>query len=492
MHRSMHRSNAHLLLVNPWVYDFAAYDYWLQPLGLISIAGLLRQNGFHLSFVDCLDRSHPEMHIRHQGKMLKGNQAYGHGQFFKKEIKKPGQLISVPRRYSRYGIHPDILQKELKKVTPSPEAILMSTTMTYWYPGTSDTLLMLREIFPNTPVIIGGNYVTLCPEHARKLGADHYICGQGAKKVLNLLSRITGRNITFMPDEDDLDQWPYPAFDLLNQRDYVCIQTSKGCPFNCSYCASNLLNKGFKRASPPRVINEIEHWVHMYGVKNIVFYDDALLFEPDNHMIPILRGIMEKGLKHISFHTPNGMHARFISSKLADLMFKTGFKTIRLGYETANPHRQTSTGGKVYDSELESALTYLRKAGFRSSDLGVYILIGLPGQEADEVKESIYRVVRLGGTPILSEFSPIPNTAVWEESLRFSRYNLADDPLFHNNSILPCAWSGFTWEDYLGIKSIVKRIHREIMEKGEIAEERARDLMKSYISRNQLPARRSV
>ncbi|MGA1791166.1 MAG: radical SAM protein, partial [bacterium] len=77
----MHRSNAHLLLVNPWIYDFAAYDYWLQPLGLLSIAGLLRRNGFHLSFVDCLDRSNPEMHMRHQEKRLRGNQGYGHGQF---------------------------------------------------------------------------------------------------------------------------------------------------------------------------------------------------------------------------------------------------------------------------------------------------------------------------------------------------------------------------------------------------------------------------
>jgi radical SAM superfamily enzyme YgiQ (UPF0313 family) len=337
--------------------------------------------------------------------------------------------------------------------------------MTYWYPGTKDTLSLVREAFPKTPIIIGGNYVTLCPQHALHLGADYYIHGNGEKKVLNILSQITGKTLSCLSDDENLDHLPYPAFDLLKERDYVCIQTSRGCPFKCSYCATDLLNNGIKRLSPTRVLSEIVHWVNCHDVKNIVFYDDALLFQPEEHIIPILMGILEKGLRDISFHTPNGLHARFISQKLANLMFKTGFRTIRLGYETADPYKQIQTGGKVNTEELEAAIAYLREAGFLPSDLGVYILIGLPGQNVKEVEESIKQVVRLGGIPILTEFSPIPNTAIWEESLRYSNYDLANDPIFHNNSILPCEWPGFTWEDYLNIKSQTSRIRREINKK---------------------------
>ena len=48
-----------ILLVNPWIHDFAAYDFWAKPLGLLSIASILREHGFNVSYIDCLDRFHP-------------------------------------------------------------------------------------------------------------------------------------------------------------------------------------------------------------------------------------------------------------------------------------------------------------------------------------------------------------------------------------------------------------------------------------------------
>ncbi len=454
----------YLLLINPWIYDFAAYDYWLKPLGLLSIAALLRENGFKLSFIDCLDRYNPFMLSRINGKKIRDNKKFGHGQFFKEEIQKPKQLTSIPRRYSRYGIHPDIFLYELKRLPYVPAAVLITTMMTYWYSGTAQALTIIRKIFPGTPVILGGNYVTLCPSHARTLGADYYVHGDGKLQIMAILNKITNRSFqcstaiktpTNKADKNDLDILPYPAFDLLNHFDYVCLQTSRGCPFRCSYCASGLLEQVFKRMSPERVVNEIEYWYREYGIKNFAFYDDALLFKTNEHIVPILKGIIKNKLNNINFHTPNGLHARFINAELANLMFKTGFKTIRLGYETADPQMQNSTGAKVNDENLIAALSYLNEAGFTTPEIGVYVMIGMPGQEAKEVEESIEKVIKFGGTPVLTEFSPIPGTKIWNEALRYSKYDLSNDPIYHNNSIFPCEWSGFTWEDFLRIKSMV-------------------------------------
>jgi len=44
-----------LLLVNPWIHDFAAYDFWVRPLGLLVLASLLRESGCGVRLVDCLD-----------------------------------------------------------------------------------------------------------------------------------------------------------------------------------------------------------------------------------------------------------------------------------------------------------------------------------------------------------------------------------------------------------------------------------------------------
>ncbi|MBL7073531.1 MAG: hypothetical protein ISS33_07200 [Candidatus Omnitrophica bacterium] len=47
-----------ILLVNPWIYDFAAYDLWLKPWGLLKISTILKKNGFNVYFVDAMDRRH--------------------------------------------------------------------------------------------------------------------------------------------------------------------------------------------------------------------------------------------------------------------------------------------------------------------------------------------------------------------------------------------------------------------------------------------------
>jgi hypothetical protein len=51
------RSDApHILLINPWIHDFAAYDVWAKPLGLLTLAAILREHGCRLTYIDCLDR----------------------------------------------------------------------------------------------------------------------------------------------------------------------------------------------------------------------------------------------------------------------------------------------------------------------------------------------------------------------------------------------------------------------------------------------------
>jgi hypothetical protein len=53
--------NRNVLLINPWIYDFAAYDFWNKPIGLLALASLLRMNGANVFFLDCLDPYHPDM-----------------------------------------------------------------------------------------------------------------------------------------------------------------------------------------------------------------------------------------------------------------------------------------------------------------------------------------------------------------------------------------------------------------------------------------------
>ncbi len=89
-------------------------------------------------------------------------------------------------------------------------------------------------------------------------------------------------------------------------------------------------------------------------------------------------------------------------------------------------------------AELRQAVAYLREAGYESRDIGVYLLCGLPGQPSREMEAGIDLVAAAGARPILAEYSPIPGTPLWGEALGHARYDIAGEPLFQNNTLLPC------------------------------------------------------
>ena len=438
-----------VLLINPWIFDFAAYDFWNKPLGLLYLASLLRMNGFNVFFVDCLDPYHPDMRYDRQVIAPRRKES-GDGTYARQAIPKPDPLKGIPKKYHRYGITPEVFIKTVESIPP-PDLIMMTSMMTYWYPAVFEMVSLLHQKFPGIPVVLGGNYVTLNPRHASQSGAEFCLTGPAEVSIPSLLKNLYHQDMNFLPDVNHLDSYPYPAFDLIRHPDQVPIMTSRGCPYRCSYCASHLINDRFLRRDPIRVVDEIEHWYTRLGIRHFSFYDDALLVDPEGMAVPFLKELIRRHMP-IQFHCPNGLHLREITSELSGLMFKAGFRTIRFGFETSDGLRQTSTGGKVDNEEFIDAVINLKQAGYRTEDIGVYLLCGLPGQSADEVMESIRFVRSCGVRPIIAEYSPIPGTGLWNEAVASSPYPIATEPLFQNNSLLPCRNDSLTYEMYQMLK----------------------------------------
>ncbi|HBI48150.1 MAG TPA: hypothetical protein DDX93_05480 [Smithella sp.] len=443
-----------ILLINPWIHDFAAYDFWLKPLGLLYLGGLLRQNNYQVYFIDCLDPYHPAM--------LQGNRkqpkrhSYGDGKFFRQIITTPGPLKMFDRRsYCRYGITPEIFREELKNY-PDTDIVLITSMMTYWYPGVFEAIKIIKEVLPSVPIVLGGKYATLCYDHAIKFsGVDFVIAGAGEKPVLQLLKDLFREEPSFVPDSENLDSLPCPAFDLIRKIDQLPITTSRGCPYHCSYCASHIFNDEFRRRDPVKIVDEIECWQIKSGVINFSFYDDALLVKPQEMIIPMLKELKRRNLS-CQFHCPNGLHLREIDKELSELLYGSGFKTIRFGFETADFQRQKQTGGKVINEELLNGVRHLKNAGYKTEEIGIYLLCGMPGQSAAEVSSSIDFVRESGAKPVLAEYSPIPGTKMWEEAIASSSFDIQSEPLYHNNTLLPCRSNVFSYADYTELKKKLK------------------------------------
>ncbi len=434
-----------ILLVNPWIHDFAAYDLWMKPLGLLYLGSILRSKGYGVSLLDCLVlSSFPDAGLRKPKK-----EESGKGHFYKEIIPKPGALSSIPRRYRRYGVPPGIAKKFLLQL-PRPDLVLVTSSMTYWYPGVMETIQLVRENIPGVPIFLGGIYATLCPDHAQKVsGTDRVLPGPWDEEKLRIVAEILGAPSA--EGEEGFLSWPYPAFDLYPHLPYLCILTRSGCPFSCTYCASHRLARGFESRNPEEVVGELVHWHKKFGVRDFAFYDDALLIQPGAHILPILQGVMGKKLT-CRFHAPNALHVKSLEREVADFLYRAGFKTVRLGFETSNETLQAETGGKVNNQDFRRAVENLKKAGYAGQEIGVYLMAGLPGQRWEEVEDSMAFVKAAGARAILVEYSPIPGTALFEKARRMSPFDLEKEPLFQNNSLLPCRWEGFTWEDFHRLK----------------------------------------
>jgi radical SAM superfamily enzyme YgiQ (UPF0313 family) len=314
--------------------------------------------------------------------------------------------------------------------------VLITSMMTYWYPGVFRAIERIKEEWPDVPVLLGGVYATLWTEHARaNSGADVVLPGPGERKLGDVLPDVTGgRSPLDLPRR--FGDLPTPAWELYEKLDYACVMTSRGCPFRCSICASSQLFNGFERRSPKRVLEEIEHLVRKRRIHDIAFYDDALLLNAPDHIEPILEGLIERRLD-CRFHTPNGLHAKEITDSLARKMRDAGFQTLRLSFESASPDRQREMGTKVTRADLENSTEHLKSAGYRGKDLETYVLVGLPGQALGEVIESIVFVARCGVKVRIALFSPIPGTREWRRAVEEHGFDPEADPLLHNNTLHP-------------------------------------------------------
>lgn len=395
---------AKYLLVNPWIYDFAAYDFGIKPVGLLRIGEFLRRQGEKIELVDCL------------GGCSRSKDEYGFCKIRKQRIEKPEIFKNIERPYFRYGISVDEFNAKLENIGDA-DKILVTCTMTYWYPGAQLTIKLLKKRFGNTPILLGGIYPTLCYRHALSTsGADLVWKGDYLREGLFF--------------ENDF----YPAYDLLEDKGILPIQLTRGCPFRCSYCASHIFNPRFETKDPVSLFEEVMYYNREFGTAGFVFYDDALAFSGNNGIKKFLRIAAASG-KNFVFHTPNGIHAKFIDEELAELFKKSGFKDLRISFETSDELLQKSTGGKVTSEDLKKAMRNLKEAGYGKEDIGVYILMGAFWLDMKKAVDDILFVNSLGAKAILASYSPIPGTSDYEALIKNNILKKDTDPLWHNKTV---------------------------------------------------------
>ncbi|MFA5157414.1 MAG: radical SAM protein [Candidatus Omnitrophota bacterium] len=264
-------------------------------------------------------------------------------------------------------------------------------------------------------VVVGGPHASALPELTLdETRADYVVCGEGEITLFELADALSNRKpvsgipgimaqssrqLKKRPLINDLDALPFPDWQQMDPGKYkkaphggliksfpvAPITSTRGCPFECSFCASpRLWDKAIRFRSPENVVDEIEYLVKEFKVREIHFEDDNLTLKK-SHIEGICNLILERKIK-VSWATPNGVRADTLDLQLLRLMKKSGCYFIAFGIESGNQAILDGINKKTKLETIEKAVAMARRAGIVTQG---FFIFGLPGETAATVKQTI-------------------------------------------------------------------------------------------------------
>lgn len=403
------------LLINPPVYDTQYWAQWSQPHGLLRIATFLKNQGYETYLLDCL-QPYEKRKVRYKKRAIID--------VAKKErlpSKNHGKLQENEKYEYCFGKAPHEIEKDLvilEKKGIIPDEVWVTSIMTYWWESTRDTIEIVRKIFPHSLIRLGGVYPTLCPEHAvTAMGLDRVIDGS---EFTHAISRTLNQDLVIkgqIPEASNL----WTDLSLYGEKalpKYCILTTSRGCSYDCAYCAQKLINGPLITGRHYQdVLNEIEEKYNR-GVREFAFYEDNVLIRKSN-FVKILEGIVKRDLK-VNLHAPEGFHTQFLDHDTLSLMKKAGFRKLYLPLETIDNELMQSWNRTHTDlSQFERVLEKCQKAGFRprTEEISTFIMFGLPGEKLQSVVDTVVYASHKVGSLIPMLFTPVPGSKIYLDHL---------------------------------------------------------------------------
>ena len=265
-------------------------------------------------------------------------------------------------------------------------------------------------------VIIGGVHPSFLPyETLKDSKADFVVCGEGEIALLELLksnfkrTNISGvyslKNVSKKPFVtkakvvENLDDLPFPDWEQIDPRTYPLaphgaiaknfpigiIMTTRGCPYMCSFCASQkFYDRKIRFRSISNVIAEIKYLVENFGIKEVHFEDDNLTMKRE-HVQQLCNQIIKNKI-NISWACPNGIRADKVDEKILKLMKKAGCYFVAFGIESASPKILNNIHKLESIETINKAIEVANKVGIECQG---FFIFGLPGETKETIMESI-------------------------------------------------------------------------------------------------------
>jgi anaerobic magnesium-protoporphyrin IX monomethyl ester cyclase len=352
-----------ILLIYPFFkqkHDKSVFRF--PPLGIAYVASSLRSKGYDVNILDCTFLSKKEA--------------------LKKAIGYNAEIAGI---YTMVTMKDEIklFADELRK---SVKLLVAGGPLASYDPGP-----FLRYM---DYVVTGEGERTMCElVYAYENGLD-------IKNVPGLTYGTS--DIRRSPDRkfiEDLDSIPFPARELLPNRDYIAygikkygyaitsVMSSRGCPFACEFCSNIIFGVSYRMRSVENVLDEVEQALSL-GYTNIHFGDDVFTFKKDR-VLQFCAQVLRRGLK---FGWECLGRVDTIDAETASAMKAAGCYNIYFGIESGNDSVLKMMNKRITIKKAGDAVRAAHSQGLKT---GAFFILYYPGETDETVINTINYAVSL-------------------------------------------------------------------------------------------------
>ena len=351
---------ARVALVNPPAIKGAFHHHPYLPIGLAYLAAVLEEKGNEVTVLDCLASDIDQEQLK--------------------------QKIGA--------FNPDIIG--ISSMTPMVQSTMMAAKGA-------------KEVCPNATVVLGGPHATFMDKEilSQEPAVDVVVRGEGEQTLVELTQRIVNQvglnsadGITYRhqgqivknpnrPYIQNLDELPFPAYKHFPLNKYRLfgklffpVITSRGCPFQCSFCTtSRILGRQYRARSPKNIGNELELLKREYNADSFTFYDDTLTLDKKR-----IFDICDE-IKSRKINIPWDCQTRVdqISEEILAKMKANNCQQVFFGAESGCQDILNAVNKRTTVEQNETAIKMAKKAGLF---VAISIIIGYPGETAEMRKQT--------------------------------------------------------------------------------------------------------
>jgi len=288
----------------------------------------------------------------------------------------------------------------------------------------------LRTVYPEAKHIAGGTHIKLFPDECANV-FDSIAIGEGEESIVKVIDDVMASTLKPIYTQGapvNLDLYPYASRKYLPKKAIVgtgllqgenqnlpgtAFIFSRGCPFNCYFCANNNLSLGQVRFRSPHLVKEeIEYLKREYQIEAVIFKDDNAI--PVNRQVAKahLEAVGETNIKWRGQSRANGIKADIV--KLAK---EAGCVDIAIGLESVCQNVLEIINKRIDFNEAKEYIQVLKNAGI---GVRLNLIIGLPGEPEDIVQKTLDFINEVEPNSVLLNYLyPVPGSEIFKNPRRF-------------------------------------------------------------------------